>query len=150
MLEQTDVGDHGGSPRTLRDLQTLLMLLVLRVGLMGDTFLERMWGRIMECGPMEFKNKTCNSCYGDLVNVFKSLPSGWNLDGNMYIPAVAEEGYVAPWCLPVGHANAAYCCILHVHTPKKCQISFWRIVVALGLRADPCSATRSPSTPVFL
>lgn len=103
----------------------------------------------MEYRPMEFENKTCNSCYGDLVNVFKSLPSGWSLDGNMYIPAVAEEGYVAPWCLPVGHANAASCCIPHVHTPKKCPISFWRIVVALGLRADPCSATRSPSTPVF-
>lgn len=87
----------------------------------------------MECGPMEFENKTCNSCYGDLVNVFKFLPSGFNLDGNMYIPAVAEEGYFAPWCLPVGHGNAAYCCIPHMHTRKKCRIFFWRIVVASGL-----------------
>lgn len=37
----------------------------------------------MECGPMEFENKTCNSCYGDLGNVFKKLPSGCILDGNM-------------------------------------------------------------------
>lgn len=78
------------------------MLHALQAGLMGDTFFGENVGKNktqhtpMECGPMESENKTCNSCYGDLVNVFKFLPSGCNLDGNMDIPAVAEEGYFAP------------------------------------------------------
>lgn len=56
----------------------------------------------------------------------------------MYIPAVAEEGYVAPWRLLAMRMQR----VPHVHTRKKCQVFFWRIVVALGLWADPCSGRR--------
>lgn len=54
----------------------------------GRRLFDRMRGRKnipRQCGPVEFENKICTSYYGNMVNGFHFITSGWNCHGPAWL-----------------------------------------------------------------